>query len=204
MNYAQPRRASRNLTGISIVVVLHIALVYLLVTGLGRQAIEVLKGPIETKIIKEEKPPEDLPPPPPPTLLPPPPPYIPPPEIQIQVPAAPTNAIAVTTSVKPVAPPPPMQATPDRPVSARPISGPPLEYPPRMLAAGREGSVNAECTIEADGSTNNCVVVNSVGGSVFADAALSFFKTHKYAPAVRNGVAVREEHHALQIIFSLH
>jgi protein TonB len=200
MNYAQPRSASRNLTGISVVIVFHIALVYLLVTGLGRQAIEVLKGPIETKIIKEEKPPEDLPPPPPPALLPPPPPYIPPPEIQIQAPTTATNAIAVTTSVQPVAPPP----VADRPVSARPISGPPLEYPQRMLAAGREGSVNAECTIEADGSTNNCVVVNVVGGSVFADAALAFFKTHKYAPAIRNGVAVREEHHALQIIFSLH
>ncbi len=58
-----------------------------MVNGLARRVIEVLKPPIETKIIEEvKKPPPETPPPPPPKLQAPPPPFIPPPEINIQVP----------------------------------------------------------------------------------------------------------------------
>src|SRR5688500_20389532 len=66
---------------------LHLAIGYALVTGLARKVVEVIKAPLETKIIEEvKKPPPDQPPPPPPKMAAPPPPFIPPPEINIQVP----------------------------------------------------------------------------------------------------------------------
>ena len=108
MDYAQTQRTpAKNLSGIALVVLLHIAIGYALVTGLARKVIEVIKAPLETKIIEEiKKPPPDLPPPPPPKMAAPPPPFIPPPEINIQVPLA-TPPPTITTQS--TTPPPPQQ-----------------------------------------------------------------------------------------------
>jgi hypothetical protein len=75
--------------------------------GLARKVVEVIKAPIETKIIEEiKKPPPDTPPPPPPKLAAPPPPFIPPPEVNIQVPVADRATITtVQTTPPPVAAP---------------------------------------------------------------------------------------------------
>src|SRR5215471_18077305 len=97
------------------VVALHIALGYALVTGLARKVVEVIKQPLETKIIEEmKKPPPDAPPPPPPKLATPPPPFIPPPEINIQAPIQIAPTITTVTTTKPVAPPPKVEAPPPK------------------------------------------------------------------------------------------
>ena len=63
-----------------------------------RRVVEVIKQPLETKIIEEiKKPPPDTPPPPPPKLAAPPPPFIPPPEINIQMPHGRSQAPTITT-----------------------------------------------------------------------------------------------------------
>ncbi len=49
--YARRQKGARSVTGMAIVIALHVALVYLVVTGLGRSAINVVKGPLETKVI---------------------------------------------------------------------------------------------------------------------------------------------------------
>ena len=90
MSYAQQLPPTRRIGGISFVLLLHAGLVYALVSGLGRQAIELIKQPLETKIIQEVKPPPDTPPPPPPKMVAPPPPYVPPPEIPVTAPPPPT------------------------------------------------------------------------------------------------------------------
>ena len=41
--------------GMTVVIVLHIALAYALVHGLARKIVEVVKAPLETKIIEEVK-----------------------------------------------------------------------------------------------------------------------------------------------------
>ena len=65
MDYSQ-RDPGKNISGIAMVVILHLAIGYALVTGLARKVVEVIKAPIETKIIEEVKPPPpDVPPPPP-------------------------------------------------------------------------------------------------------------------------------------------
>ncbi len=68
MDFAQQQRnPGKHLTGFTVVVILHLILGWALLNGLARTVIEVIKNPLETKIIEEVKPP-----PPPPENLPPP------------------------------------------------------------------------------------------------------------------------------------
>ncbi len=87
MDFAQQQRnPSRHLFGVGGVVLLHVLIVYALVSGLARKVVEVVKGPIDVKVIEEvikkpPPPPEVVPPPP--KMQAPPPPFIPPPEVVI-------------------------------------------------------------------------------------------------------------------------
>ena len=126
MDYAQQQRnPGKHVVGLSVVVALHVGLGALLVLGLSRKVIEVVKAPIETKIIEEVKPPPPPPPerlPPPPKPPPPPPSFVPPPEVQVAPP--PTPAPTITTT--PVAPPPapPVRIEPAPPVAVAPPAPP--------------------------------------------------------------------------------
>ncbi len=105
MNYAEQQRdPAKHAVGIGVVIVMHLILGWALLNGLARTVIDVIKGPIETKIIEETKPPppppENLPPPP--KFAPPPPSFVPPPEVVINAP--PTPAPTITTTA--IAPPP--------------------------------------------------------------------------------------------------
>src|SRR2546430_3302835 len=87
MSYAHPKTSSRPVIALVAVGIFHVVLIYALIHGLARKIVEVVRAPLETKIIEEIKrpPPEQQPPPPPPPkLATPPPPFIPPPEVQIQ------------------------------------------------------------------------------------------------------------------------
>src|SRR5215510_9418605 len=88
------------MVGFGVVIVMHIILGWALLNGLARKVVEVVKGPIETKIIEEVKPP----PPPPPENLPPPPKLPPPPPVAIAPPPSPEPA--------PAAPPAPARIAP--------------------------------------------------------------------------------------------
>jgi protein TonB len=191
--------------GFGLIVLLHVGAAIVVIDSLSRQSIDKLKQPLETKILEDVKPPPppDLPPPPPPPpQLAPPPVFIPPPEIVINTPAppppvqvavvAPPPAPVAVARPAPAAPPPP--SIPDQNVSARPISGPPLVYPKRMQDSGREGSVDVECDVDADGKTSNCAVVTTTGGSAFADAAMEYVQHSKYSPEIAHGVAVKVRH----------
>ncbi len=119
MNYSQQQAdPKKHLFGIGAVILFHVLVVYALVTGLAKKVIDVVRAPIETKVIEEIKkppPPPEVVLPPPPKLEAPPPPFIPPPEIQI---ANPPPAPTITATI--VAPPPaPMVVTaPPAPVAA--------------------------------------------------------------------------------------
>ena len=57
MDFAQQQRTpGKHVVGIGIVLGLHVLLGWALVTGLAQRMIEVIKAPIETKIIEEVKP----------------------------------------------------------------------------------------------------------------------------------------------------
>src|ERR1022692_4363749 len=68
MDFArQQRDPARHLIGITFVVIVHAIVIYALVTGLARKAIEVIKKPLTATIIEAIKVPPPPPPPPPPT-----------------------------------------------------------------------------------------------------------------------------------------
>jgi periplasmic protein TonB len=107
VDYAsQQRNPGKHPIGLIVVAVLHIILGWALVNGLGRKIVEVIKAPIETKIIEEVKPPPPPPPenlPPPPKVALPPPSFVPPPEVQVAQPQL-APAITVTREAPPPAP----------------------------------------------------------------------------------------------------
>lgn len=118
---ADPRR---HLLGLAFVILLHALIVYMLVTGLAKKVIEVVRAPIETKVIEEVKkppPPPEVLAPPPPRLEAPPPPFIPPPEIRIETPPPPEPAI---TAVTPTPPPAPVVIAPVAPPAPVPAPAP--------------------------------------------------------------------------------
>ena len=138
---ADPRR---HLVGFTFVVLFHAAIVYALVTGLAKKVVDVVRAPIETKVIEEIKkppPPPEIVVPPPPKLEAPPPPFIPPPEVQIATPPPPQPTI---TAVTPTPPPAPVVIAPAPPVPAAPVAvaPPPAPAPPKPAVQ----SIAAICT----------------------------------------------------------
>ena len=169
MNYAErERNPVRHLPSISMVIAFHLLLGWALVTGLARKVVEVIKAPIETKIIEEiKKPPPDTPPPPPPKLAAPPPPFIPPPEVNIQVPQI-TQAPTITTTQERPPPAPVVIAPPAPPVQASPVRREfkPLQrvnpsFPRQALQQGITGKVVAWVHVAPNGSVTNVEIKQS-------------------------------------------
>jgi len=87
MDYAKRQRdPTRHVIGIAFVVLIHVLVIYALMTGLASKAIQVIKKPLNATIIEEIK----LPPPPPPP---------PPPPKRVETPK-------IQTPVQPYVPPP--------------------------------------------------------------------------------------------------
>lgn len=166
-NYGSAQDGTRRLTGFAVVVILHVALGYALVTGLARKIVEVIKPPIETKIIEEMKPPPPDQPPPPPKLAPPPPAFVPPPEVNIQVPTtASQNAItSVTSKPQPALVPRVVAPTGVRvaPVIDAARNCPKPEYPAVSRRLEESGTVVLRFLIGTDGRVLEAKVETSTG-----------------------------------------
>jgi len=174
VDYAQQQRSwGKHLPSIALVVLLHIILGYALVSGLARRVVEVIKQPIETKIIEEiKKPPPDVPPPPPPKLAAPPPPFIPPPEINIQVPQVVQPTITTVTTTPPPPGPPAAIAPPAPPAPPAP-AGPPIrkeykaafrvepQFPRQALRDGLNGRVVAHVYVAPQGNVTDVKIISS-------------------------------------------
>jgi protein TonB len=142
---ADPRR---HLVGFAFVIAFHALIVYALVTGLAKKVVDVVRAPIETKVIEEVKkppPPPEIVVPPPPKLEAPPPPFIPPPEVQIATPPPPAPTIVAVT---PTPPPAPVVIAPAPPPAPAPVAEapPPPPPPPPAPPAPKPTSIAAYCT----------------------------------------------------------
>jgi len=179
MDFAQQQRnPTRHLVGVGGVILLHVLIVYALITGLARKVVEVVKGPIDVKVIEEvikkpPPPPEVIPPPP--KMQAPPPPFVPPPEVVIaQPPPAPT-----ITAVTPEAPPAPQAPAIVKAPEAPPAPPQPairsaqvvcpnyrevmqsITYPREALLDNIEGEVVIEFTVATNGSIRDAVIKSS-------------------------------------------
>jgi len=196
MDFSRTQRdPTRKFVGIGAVVLFHIVIVYGLITGLARKVVEVVKGPIEVKVIEEiikkpPPPPELLPPPP--KLQAPPPPFIPPPEINIQPPPTPAPTITAVTPEPPPAPQAPVIVAPAP--TPTPAPAPPVvqsaavvcpnyrealgsvAYPREAALDNIQGEVLAEFTLSATGQIRD-IVIKSTTNRIFNRPAIQMIQT---------------------------
>ncbi len=190
MDYAQQQRdPGRHLLGIAFVVVFHIVLVYALMNGLARKAIDVLKQPLEVNLIEEIKQPPPPPPPPPkivkvtppPAVIPPPPVYVPPPEVRVEAPPPQVETVVTTTVPPPVVevtppPAPVVKVEPPAIVSVGVACPNHIEvrsntpFPEQAIRQGLSGEVLVEFAVNPQGVVHNITVVKS-SNRIFNNAA---------------------------------
>jgi len=189
MDYAQQQRSpGKHLTGIVVVIILHVVLGYALINGLATKVMNVIKQPIDTKIIEEVKkpPPPDTPPPPPPKTVQMPPTFVPPPEVMIQAPVtAPVisnrTAVAPPVYAPPAPPAPVVAAAPPSVGVACPNSQEirtNIKYPVQARKDGLQGEVLIEMTIAANGEVKD-VDVKSSTNRAFNSVAIAASRQFK-------------------------
>ncbi|HQT63130.1 MAG: hypothetical protein B7Z75_11725 [Acidocella sp. 20-57-95] len=170
MDFSDSQGPSRNtIIGIGAVILLHVFLVYALISGLATSAVEMIKKPLEIKIIQQTTPPPPPPPPvtlpPPPLLAAPPPPYVPPPIIQVQ---APPQQVFAVTSAKPSAP---QSTAPQTPNTSVGVVCPNVVAVAKKLSAAfqdiadtsgvNSAEVVVQFTVGASGQVSNPSIVSS-------------------------------------------
>jgi len=191
VDYAQQQRSwGKHAPSILAVVALHIVIGWALVNGLARRVIEVVKAPIETKIIEEiKKPPPEVPPPPPPKLAAPPPPFIPPPEINIEIPKVtpPPTITTVTTTPPPPGPPPiarPVPVAPPQPAVRKEYKASyrvEPTFPRDAIRRGINGRVVAWVHVAPAGNVTN-VEIRSSTNRVFDREVIRALSQWKFNP----------------------
>ena len=194
MDFAkQQRDPTRHLIGIVCVVLVHVLVIYALVTGLARKAVEVIKKPLNATIIEEIKAPPPPPPPPKkievvPKVLTPVQPYVPPPDVP-----APTLAEPVIAAVTPTPPPEPVAIAP--PVVAPPAPKPAIrrgivpiervspEYPQEAIRKNiGEGTVVARLDIDENGNVTDVRIVEAKPPRIFDREVIRALKQWKFQP----------------------
>ncbi|MDP5008164.1 MAG: TonB family protein [Glaciimonas sp.] len=193
----------KNITGISVVILLHVLIVYALFTGLARKVVEVIQKPVETRLIPELIIP-DKPPPPPkkpkmetpaPKAKAPPPPFVPPPEVRVAAPAqqviaAQSNVAPPTRDLPPPAPPVVAKGPAHTAPTAAMSSCSKPEYPRQSLQDEEEGTVTLEFTISPQGRVISSGVARSSGFKALDRAALAALSQCSFKPGTENGEAV--------------
>ena len=193
-----PNKMKKNrLPGIIFVVVLHILLVWALISGLATATMDLVRGNIEAAVVAEEQV-EELAPPPPPPDFEPPPPVVPPPSVVIDIQRAPVeNTTAIQQVVDRVAPPP--AAAPPPPPPIRPFTPrgqqavTARDYPAISIRLREQGVVIVNVCVEASGEVSEVTLVESSGHERLDDAALRLVRGRfEYNPATQGDENIRQ------------
>jgi len=188
--------------GLIAVTLLHVAVAYALIHGLSHKTIDLIRQPVEVKVLDEIKPPPDKPPPPPPIPQAKPPaaplPFIPPPDAP--APQQTPNPVTATPTPPPEAQP--FQKTNDAPPAARaePAPSSPAfadleackpEYPQKSREAGEEGTVTVQFEIGADAQLIGAKVTQSSGFPRLDKTTLNALSRCKFKAAYKDGKPVQ-------------
>jgi protein TonB len=198
MSYAQKKQISANRTpAIIIVVLIHLALGYALVTGLAYNVIKQAAAALQTFDVEEEPPPPEDPPPPEKQ------PDVPPrPQVAAPPPLVRTNITAPQIQTTPN--PPPFVPTPiARPAPPAPPAPPPVkriepksavgslqglirddDYPSSALDREEQGTVSVSLSIGTNGRVSACSIVSSSGSRTLDSTTCRILTSRaKFTPA---------------------
>jgi protein TonB len=198
MDYArQQRDPTKHAIGIAFVVLMHLLVIYALLTGLGRTMIEVIKKPLTATIIEEIKAPPPPPPPPKkvvetPKVQAPQETYVPPPDIPVPTTSsapvisavtstAPTepHVIAAPAVVAPPAPPAPPKPAVRRGIAR--IAGDDPVYPRAAIKAGIDkGTVLARVMIDEKGNVYDVIIIKADPPRHFTQTVIDALKEWKF------------------------
>ncbi|HTR58239.1 MAG TPA: energy transducer TonB [Casimicrobiaceae bacterium] len=193
MDFArQQRDPTRHLVGITAVILVHALVVYALVTGLGKKAIEVIKKPLTATIVEEIKAPPPPPPPPPkkieiPKVPPPEMPYVPPPDVPVPtVPQEPViAAVAPTPPPAPpvIAPPAPPAPPPPKPAVVRNpsfLNDCSPSMPGEAIRRNIEGEVTAHLYVDEKGNVTDVKIIKAEPPKIFDRAVIGALSQCKF------------------------
>ena len=200
----RPKDPSRRYKGIAIVIGLHVLIGWGIVSGTAKNALVMLKKPLEAVVIQEVIIPPPPPPPPkeikPPEAMKvdaPPPPFVPPPDVAPQTTSTAPSIVSVATpSATPavIAPPPPV-AAPPRPAPNRqdlrvacPTQVPP-EMPRKAIQDGSEGVVKAQALVK-NGAVQEVTILS--GPRVFHAAGKAAMMQYKCTADATEILATQE------------
>ena len=185
------------LPGVIFVVVLHIFLIWALISGLATATMELVAGNIEAAVVAEEQV-EELAPPPPPPDFEPPPPVVPPPSVVINVQqSAVENTTAIQQVVDRAAPPPVAAPPPPPPIQPFTAAGnqnrvTARDYPAISIRLRETGLVVVNVCVEPDGSVSDVTVVESSGHERLDEATIRMVGNRfQYNPATQGGQPIR-------------
>ncbi len=201
----KPQDPSRRYKGIAIVIVLHIIIIYGIVSGTAKNAFLATKKSLEAVVIQEVIIPPPPPPPPPKEIKPvetpkneaPPPPFVPPPDVAPTTTSA--SAVSIVSSTTPppapvaIAPPPPPAPVHTGPTRSDIRVACPTQVPPEMprkaLQDGTEGVVKAQVTIK-DGVVQDVSILS--GPRVFHAAVRAAMMQYKCVSGAGEVLATQE------------
>ena len=207
MSYASQQQAGNKTTSIVIVILIHVAIGYLLVTGLAIDAVKQVVERVTTVEVKEEEPPPepDEPPPPEPDTpdpVSPPPPNAP--ESLIEMPRESPIQTTQRETPQEVFRKPDVTQEPVR--AAEPVERPPSKargvqpknqrswaariqdnYPRRAAQEEIEGTVGVRVTVTPDGKATGCSVTSSSGSDILDAAACKDLERYgRFDPALND------------------
>ncbi|MFC3099752.1 energy transducer TonB [Altererythrobacter lauratis] len=222
MAYADQEMSGSRLVSIIIVALIHIAVGYLLISGLAISAVKEVVERVTTVDVNEPEPEVEEPPPPPPDDTAPPPPVAPAPPISIapapppirtqeNIPPPAPPAVIVPPPAPPAPPaappppPPPSRARPAQPDGqsrwARRIQD---NYPARAVRQEIQGNVGVSVVVGPDGRVTQCTVSNSSGSDILDSAACEGMQRYaRYTPALDDAGNPTTGRHSITIVYQL-
>jgi protein TonB len=173
---------------IGTVAMLHVLIVYALVSGMAQKIMQVIPPSLQVAVLPENIDTKNVPPPPKPPLAQPTP-------TQDTVPTPVINVATDTPSPINVQPTPPQQPANTAPADASATglaythTTPP--YPEMARKLAEQGTVTLQMVISAQGEVTSATVLQSSGVPELDQAAVAWVQQHwRYKPALQNGAAV--------------